>query len=136
MSADRAVAAAGARRLEGRVAVITGAATGIGRATARLFAAAGAKVVLSDVRAEELEQALAAVKGAGGEAAMIAGDLAQADACAAVVDAAVRAYGRLDVVFNNAGVGTMVVGGTIETIPVDRWDLAQNVNVRASRAYA
>ncbi len=126
-----AASAAAAGRLDGRVAVITGAATGIGRATARLFAGAGATVVLSDVRAAELEQAVADVRGAGGQATAIAGDLARPEACAAVIDAAVRAHGRLDVVFNNAGVGTMVVGGTVETIPLDRWDLAQDVNVRA-----
>jgi NAD(P)-dependent dehydrogenase (short-subunit alcohol dehydrogenase family) len=47
------------------------------------------------------------------------------------VDAAVRTFGRLDVLLNNAGVGTMVVGGTVETITLERWDLAQDVNVRA-----
>ena len=129
--AGRPAEAAGARRLDGRVALITGAATGIGRATARLFAAAGARVVLADVRPAELDQALAEVRGAGGEASTAGADLARPEACAAVVDAAMRAHGRLDVVFNNAGVGTMVVGGTVETISLDHWDLAQDVNVRA-----
>jgi NAD(P)-dependent dehydrogenase (short-subunit alcohol dehydrogenase family) len=58
-------------------------------------------------------------------------DLARPEDCAAVVEAAVHAFGRLDVLLNNAGVGTMVVGGTVETITLEHWDLAQDVNVRA-----
>ena len=120
-----------ARPLEARVALITGAATGIGRAAARLFAEAGARLALSDQRAPELEQTVAAVRAAGGEATAVVADLARPESAAAVVDAAVRAYGRLDVVFNNAGVGTMVVGGTVESISLEKWDLALDVNVRA-----
>ena len=117
--------------LAGKVALITGAATGIGRASALLFTRAGARVALADVRDAELKQAVAAVRAAGGEAVGITADLARPDDCAGVVDGAVAAFGRLDVVFNNAGVGTMVVGGTVETITIEQWDLAMDVNVRA-----
>jgi len=71
------------------------------------------------------------VRQAGGQAVPVTADLARPEDCAAVVAAAVGATGRLDVVFNNAGVGTMVVGGTVETIELDKWDLALDVNVRA-----
>lgn len=116
--------------LDGKVGVITGAATGIGRATAFAFARAGARLVVSDVRQDELAHTVDAI-GAGGDVVPVTADLARPEACARVVQAALDAFGRLDVLFNNAGVGTMVVGGTVETIDLERWDLAQDVNVRA-----
>jgi NAD(P)-dependent dehydrogenase (short-subunit alcohol dehydrogenase family) len=116
--------------LDGKVGVITGAATGIGRATAFAFARAGARLIVSDVRQDELVRTVDAI-GGGGDVVPVTADLARPEACARVVQAALDAFGRLDVLFNNAGVGTMVVGGTVETIDLERWDLAQDVNVRA-----
>jgi NAD(P)-dependent dehydrogenase (short-subunit alcohol dehydrogenase family) len=117
--------------LRDKVAIITGAATGIGRASALLFSQAGARVALTDAREPELARTVAEVLAAGGEAAQIVADLARPEHCAAVVDGAVRAFGRVDILLNNAGVGTMVVGGTVETISLEHWDLALDVNVRA-----
>jgi NAD(P)-dependent dehydrogenase (short-subunit alcohol dehydrogenase family) len=119
------------KALTGKVAVITGAATGIGRASALLFARAGARVALADSRKPELDKTADEVRGAGGEVASSAVDLGRPGDCAAVVEMAMGAFGRVDVVLNNAGVGTMVVGGTVETIALEHWDLAQDVNVRA-----
>ena len=116
--------------LDGKVAIITWAATGIGRAAALLFAREGARVVLADSRGEELARTVTDVLQAGGRASAVTADLARPEDCAAVV-AAAGDSGRVDIVFNNAGVGTMVVGGTVETISLDKWDLALDVNVRA-----
>src|SRR6266498_5928356 len=87
--------------LKGKVAVITGAATGIGRASALLFARAGARVMLADSREPELARTEADVRAAGGGAASIVAELARPDSCAAVVEAALRAFGRLDVVLRS-----------------------------------
>jgi len=88
-------------------------------------------VTMADLREPELARTEDEVRAAGGEVASLVADLARPDDCAEVVATAVRAFGRLDVILNNAGVGTMVVGGTVESIGLDHWDLAQDVNVRA-----
>ena len=92
-------------RLSGKVAVITGASSGIGRATFEMFAREGAKVVGAARTLSTLNKALEAVQSAGGEGMVVAGDLSVDSNCDAVVDAAIDAYGQIDVVVNNAGVG-------------------------------
>jgi len=90
--------------LEGKVAVITGAAGGIGRASALLFAREGAAVVLGDLAAEGLEETASLVSAEGGDVAFAVTDVTSRDDVAALVGLAVSRHGRLDCAFNNAGV--------------------------------
>jgi len=92
-------------RLDGRVAIITGAGTGVGRACLRLFAAEGARVVGSGRTPETLEEALAPVLDAGHEGFVQRADASREDDCRALVEAAVDRYGQLDILVNNASVG-------------------------------
>ncbi|GGY72640.1 SDR family oxidoreductase [Marinobacter zhanjiangensis] len=89
---------------EGKVALVTGAAAGIGEATARAFADAGASVMLSDINQEAGEQVAAAINEAGGKAAFIRCDVIKAGDVKHLVDQTVEQFGRLDFAFNNAGV--------------------------------
>ena len=114
-------------RLVNKVALITGAGNGIGRATAQLFAQEGAKVVVQDVNDDMAQETAQLIRKAGGEAVSIGGDVASSADAEAMVNKAIDTYGRLDVLFNNAGVW---YGGTILDISEEDWDRTMEVNVK------
>jgi NAD(P)-dependent dehydrogenase (short-subunit alcohol dehydrogenase family) len=95
-------------RLDDRVAIVTGASSGLGVGFAQALADAGADVVLGARRVERLEETAALVRALGRRALPVATDVASPEQCQALVDAAMREFGRVDVLVNNAGVGTAV----------------------------
>jgi len=95
-----------ANTFEGRVALVTGGNSGIGRATAVAFARTGAKVVIAARRRAEGEETVQMIHAAGGDACFVPTDVSQAAQVATMVQHTLAAYGRLDVAFNNAGIGT------------------------------
>lgn len=114
-------------RLLNKVAIITGASSGIGRATAKLFAQEGAKVVVGARREHELRTLVDGIVQEGGEAFALAGDVTSEDYAKALVDLALKECGQLDVAFNNAG----MLGGSIATTHKARadWDHELNTNL-------
>jgi NAD(P)-dependent dehydrogenase (short-subunit alcohol dehydrogenase family) len=114
--------------LENKIAIVTGAGSGIGAASAKRFALEGAAVVVADIRAHKAQETVDAINDAGGHAVAVEVDVADAASVAAMVDAADRHFGGLDVLFNNAG--TLRPGTAVE-LSVDDWDLVMGVNVRS-----
>jgi len=120
-----------ADRLKGKVAIVTGAAprgegVGNGMATAILFAREGAKVVLVNRSAERAEKLAKQIKVEGGEASVFAGDVARPEAAEAMVEHAVKTYGRLDILHNNVGIGAP---GTPETVTLSDWNKVLEANL-------
>ena len=107
-------------RLEGKVALITGAGTGIGRATAQLMAGEGAKVVVAELNAAAGEQTAQLIHQAGGNAIAIATDVTDPDSIKAAVDKAVQHYGALHILHNNAG-GSTNVDNTVVDAPIEEF---------------
>src|SRR5213593_2614512 len=120
--------ARGMSRLGGRVAIVTGAARGIGCATAERFAAEGAAVLLADVTAEAGAAAAAAIRAGGGRAEFVATDVTREADVAAMIAAAVERFGKLDILVNNAGAGRFV---PFERLEPAEWDRLLAVNLRA-----
>jgi NAD(P)-dependent dehydrogenase (short-subunit alcohol dehydrogenase family) len=116
-----------AKLFEGKVALVTGGASGIGRATALAFAREGAKVVVADMNAEGGEETVRLVQESGGEALCVRCDVSQASDVEGMVNKAVEVYGRLDCAFNNAGVG--VFKSVVECTEED-WDQTMSVNLK------
>src|SRR5687767_3103130 len=114
-------------RLSGKVAIITGASAGIGRATATLFAAEGARLVLGARRADELDRLAAEIEANGGEAVARAGDVRSENYAEALVALAVERFGKLDIAFNNAG--TLGEGGPSMGISEAGWSDTIAVNL-------
>jgi NAD(P)-dependent dehydrogenase (short-subunit alcohol dehydrogenase family) len=120
-----------AGRLDGKVALITGGARGIGGATARRFAAEGAKVVIGDLLAPEAAETIAAVEGAGGAAVFVPTDVTQEEDCRRLGAAAAEHFGRLDVVVTCAGIlhGAYLA---LEELDIETFERVQAVNVRGT----
>lgn len=115
--------------LEDKNAVVTGAGSGVGRASALRFAAEGARVVCADLDADRAKETVRLVEAAGGVAVPVATDVADEDAVAAMIATAAERFGRLDVVFNNAGIPTPRLGATLEDHTVEDFQRLVAVNL-------
>jgi NAD(P)-dependent dehydrogenase (short-subunit alcohol dehydrogenase family) len=114
-------------RLENKVCVITGAGSGIGRASALLFAREGACVVVADVDRAGADETAKQIRAAGGQANVIIADVADPAAARRLAEDTIKAEGRIDVLFNNAGISGV---GTVHETSVEIWDNVMSVNVR------
>ena len=115
-------------KLSGKVAIITGATSGIGKATALLFAEEGASVVLTGRRAELGERVANEIKQTGGRCVFVQADQTQAEACSRILERTLAEFGRVDILFNNAGI---VTHGTAETTSEETWHKTLDINVTA-----
>ena len=116
-------------KLNDRVALITGASSGIGRACARALASEGASLVLTARRRERLEALKREIESAGGRAVLVAGDAREESTATGAVQAAIEAWGRIDVLVNNAGVGNYK--NLVDT-SAEEYDELMDVNVRST----
>ncbi|MEM7019110.1 MAG: SDR family oxidoreductase [Pseudomonadota bacterium] len=114
--------------LADKIAIITGAGSGIGAASAHRFAEEGACVVVVDIRERKAEQVASEIEEKGGSALHLQVDVSNADSVRGMVEATIARFGRLDILFNNAG--TLRPGTAVE-LSVEDWDLVMGVNVRS-----
>ncbi len=117
-------------RLENRVAIVTGASSGIGYAAAKLFAQEGAKVVVGARRQKELDLLIEEIRVDGGQGIAVAGDVSDESYAKALVEVATGTYGQLDIAFNNAG--TLGAMGDTPTLTLDGWMETINTNLTSA----
>ncbi|WP_409346701.1 glucose 1-dehydrogenase [Paenibacillus sp. MBLB4367] len=113
-------------RLHDKVAIITGAAMGQGEAEARLFAREGAKVVATDMQTDQLERVVAEINAGGGQAIAVKHNVASDDDWKRVVEEAVAAFGKVEVLVNNAGIST---DATLSTFTIENWSKVLDINL-------
>jgi NAD(P)-dependent dehydrogenase (short-subunit alcohol dehydrogenase family) len=121
------------RRLGGRVALVTGAGTGIGRAVALLFGRQGAQVGVNvHTSIEGGQRVVSDIERGGGEALLLHADITRSRDVEAMVERLVRAFGRIDVLVNNSGVGTVRTPDRVTEIAEDEWDRVMDVNLKGA----
>ncbi len=114
-------------RLEGKVVIITGAGSGIGKETALLFAKEGAKVVVADVNEKGGEETVAEIKKNGGEAIFARLDISSREQSKEVIEYTLERYGKIDVLINNAGI---IQDALVQKMTEEQWDTVINVNLK------
>jgi 3-oxoacyl-[acyl-carrier protein] reductase len=115
-------------QLKDKVAIVTGAARGLGRAYAEALAREGAAVVAGDVR--DCAETVSAIRGAGGRALALSLDVASLDSCKAMAEAAVKEFGRVDALVNNAALYANLKGGRFDQLDEAQWDRVMQVNIK------
>jgi len=116
--------------LQNKVAIVTGASSGIGRATAKLFCQEGAKVVVAARRQHELDTLVEEIRQAGGDAKALAGDVKREAYAKALVELAIKEYGGLDIAFNNAGI--LGVPDSTPNVSLEEWNETLEVNLTSA----
>lgn len=117
------------QKLQDKVAIVTGSTSGMGRATAKLFAEEGAKVVVVGRNEERAKAVVDDIVAAGGEAIYVIADSSQTESCQAIVDATLEAYGTVDILMNNAGMLSM---SPLAEVSQEEWEKVFNVNVNSA----
>ena len=117
------------KMFENKVVIVTGGGSGIGQATAVLYAQGGARVIVSDIDEKGAQETVASIKKAGGDASFVKTDVSNPEDCEALVKTTIRIYGRLDMAFNNAGIGGEM--NPIADMSVEGWLKVINVNLNS-----
>src|SRR3990167_4036900 len=117
------------KRLQGKVALITGAASGIGKETALLFAVEGASVVVADINGAAGEHTVEMIRASGGQASYVNIHVAREKDCQHMIEVAEQTYGQLHIVFNNAGI-MHPQDGNLQVLEDKIWDMTMSVNVK------